>query len=122
MNNLFVQLLLVLLALLATIGIFWAMFSTSKAKTPAFSAADGTRFKDEQSLQDYEALCDNLQFLYDEASLKNNRRKDQLLGLNTNFIKCLTQDSFKDLKTLLASKQDFILFAELLARKSSSEA
>ena len=73
-------------------------------------ASDGTLFASEEACKAYEDLCNKINVLYLDTSNKN---PSELFDIQTDFIKLLTSEGFKDVKTLIKYQEDFKKLAGL---------
>ncbi len=113
MNNLYLG-LVILFGLVTTVLLLRLIFSSSSTQKVSFESIDGTKFSNEKECNEYNFLYERLQFLYQEKSSSNQRKRNATLGLNLNFVKQLKTNGFSSLNSLIQNKDQFRKLAELL--------
>ncbi|ABX08735.1 hypothetical protein [Prochlorococcus marinus] len=113
MNNLLIQSLLLIVGSIGTIAAFWYLFSSNTKTKKSFISKDGTSFRDQESCDNYEVICERFTGFFDEEALRTNKKKNDLTGLRIAFIKLLKSDGFQDVKTMIKYKDDFRKLADL---------
>ncbi len=117
MNNLFLQVALVVTALVATIVIFWLLFSTSKSNAKPFTASDGETFKTQEECDQHDKLLEFFGVYFDESNLKV-RNKTQIEQLNLSFLTLLKEGGFEEPSTLIKYRNEFRKLSALFDQAS----
>ncbi len=121
MSNPLVVLPLIFVGLTFTILILRYTLSGQSKSKETFIALDGTKFSNKKDCNNYDYLYKLLECLYQDEALTNARRSKEILGLNLLFVNQIKSGGFKDLKTLIGFKDDFMKLAELLDPKEILE-
>ncbi len=104
---------IIILCLIGILSVSFALTFFLISRGKKLKSADGTVFRSEEELKKYEELVTKLEPLFDQTK-KDSQYKDTL-GLDSSFIKLLTQQGFINLKTLLKYRYQFIKLASLIS-------
>ena len=113
MMNLLPGFILIPIGIIFTIIIFRYAFKGKATSNQITSSIDGSKFESERSRDEYDYLYKKLNCLFDDDYKSKQRKGKKILGLNILFVDKLVNKGFIDTKTLINSKNDFKLLADL---------
>ena len=97
----------ILLAILLLI-----LFLSKSINKNKFIADDGSVFKNESDLDDYQALYEKTKPLF--SGLEDIAPNQEILGFEKIFLTKLTGEGFKDLKSIVKYGKQFALLSDLI--------
>ena len=90
--------------------VYFFIFLRTQKKV--FIAIDGTKFQTEEECKEYEKYLERFNGVYNYDFNQSNQ-PDKILGLSSEFIKCLKEEGFSEVKTLIKYREQFKLLSEL---------